>query len=136
MIFQLKCTIADLAATSKDELEEVVSKLIDSDRYGRHFFVLSREHCDWITSNLNLSERDHAHLVSIREQYAVRGGLLDVASTYVNVVLGNASVSLNNTNSFIIGHKQLMAGAYLLIQGGLVVEDIDTDYEFLSTDIY
>ena len=129
MIFYLKCTVADLTATSKDELEEVVSKLIDSDRYGRHYFVLNRKLCDWIKSNLNLSEHDRAHLVSIREQYAVRGGLLDVAYTYVKVVLGDTAVSLKSTNSFVIGHKQLIEGSYLLTQGGLVVEDIDTDYE-------
>ena len=127
MIFRLQCTVDELARTRKDELEDVFSKLIDADRSGRHFFISPRELCDWIVENIDLSGRDCAHLVSIREQYAVRGGLVAVARPYVDVTIGDASVSFDGMNTFFVGHRSLIEGRYLSSSTGFIVEDIGAD---------
>lgn len=127
MIFHLQCAVGDLAASCKSELEEVFSRLIDADRAGRHFFVSRRELCLWAVENLPLAGRERTHLVSISKQYATRGGLLASARGFADVVIGDSRVVIHGENRFLIGHKALIEGEYLLRSTGLVVEDVEID---------
>ena len=127
MIFQLQCTVDELAGASPDQVEEVFSNLIDADRSGRHFFLLPRRLSNWAIAALQLSGRDFAHLNLIREQYAVRWGLLKVARAYVNVRVGGSSITFDGKGEFSIGHQRLIQGDYLLSKTCLVVEDMVSD---------
>ena len=133
MIFELQCSVGDLTASCEDELEEVFSKLVDADRSGRHFFILRRELCAWAVENLSLSKRDRTHLVAIGEQYATRGGLLEVADGFVSIVIGNSGVALHGDSEFLIGHRALIDGEYLSHGTSLVVEDVETDGKAVQT---
>ena len=132
MIFQVKCTVEELAGTCPDELEEIFSNLIDADRSGRHFFVLKRELCGWIINNIELSRINRTHLNSIREKYSSRGGLLKVAGAYVNITIGNAPITLDERDVFSIGHKLLLKGKYLLNESYLIVENSQSDGELYN----
>ena len=133
MIFQLACTVAALAAASSEEMEDLFSRLLDADRVGRHFFVAERQLCDWAYQNLDLSGRDRGHLMTVREQYASRQGLVTGALARVNVLIGNRAVSLAAKGRFEIGHRALLGGEYLLRKVSLVVEDIDSDAALYRT---
>ena len=127
MIFCLQSTVEELSDAENGELEVVFSQLIESDRSGRHFFISRRELCKWAVENLYLSQRDKTYLTSIHEKYAVRGDMLRAARVYVNVVLGDGSVSFDGKKTFIIGHKVLIKGEYLSNTTSFVVEDADAD---------
>lgn len=129
MIFQLECTAQELASASREELEVVFSKLIDADRSGKHFMVSRRDLCEWAAGNLEMSRRDRAHLVSVREKYAVRGNLLEEAQVYVKVTIGNDGISFDGNRIFSIGHTRLISGEYVSTKSGFVVEDVDADGE-------
>ena len=132
MIFRLACKIQDLACASKSELEDVFSNLIDADRSGKHFFICRRELCEWATLNLALSRRDYSHLISIREEYAVRGGLVDVAHAYVDVTIGINAIAFDGDRVFSVGHQVLVDGEFLSRSASFVMEDIDTDHKLYS----
>ena len=127
MIFQLACTVAVLAGAAEQEIEDLFSSLLEADRVGRHFFVAKRQLCDWAYQNLDLSGRDRGHLMSVREQYAGRQGLVTRALARVNVVIGNRAVSVTGEGMFEIGHRALLGGEYLSRKVSLVLEDIDSD---------
>lgn len=129
MIFRLQSTVEELSDTENGELEDVFAQLIESDRSGRHFFISRRELCKWAVENLHLSQRDKTYLTSIHEKYAVRGDMLRVARVYVNVVLGDGSVSFDGKKTFVIGHRALLNGQYLSTCTSFVVEDSDSDIQ-------
>ncbi len=127
MIFQLQCTIEELTGACRVELQDVFSNLINADRSGKHFFVLQRKLCKWATENLELSGNDFSHLELIREQYTVRGGLLNIACVYVKVTIGDGPVTYDRKNTFSIGHQRLLEGKDLLNKSCLIVEDFESD---------
>lgn len=132
MIFKLQCSVRDLAALREEELEEVFALLVDADRSGRHFSILRRELCAWAAENLSLAKRERTHLIAIGEQYATRGGMLEVAGGLVSVVIGDSEVAMHGENGFVIGHRALIEGEYLSRVTSLVVEDVESDGRMYS----
>ena len=116
----------ELQNADQEQLEEAFGKLIESDRSGYHYLVLTREQCRWATSELELSGRDKHHLNRIKEDYATRGNLPNEARVIVNVTIGNDEVAFYGGSCFAIGHLNLIAHEYLL-KSVLVVEDIEAD---------
>ena len=127
MIFYLECSVHDLAAADRGELEDLFSGLVDADRFGRHFFVAQREHCTWAMENLELSGQSRAHLDSIREKYPERYSLIKNEYAHVNVILGADCVSVDGAATFSVGHKKLLEGEYLQSKTSLVTEDVERD---------
>ncbi len=127
MIYQLDCTREELASASRDELEDVFSRLVDADRAGRHFFIVRRDLCEWARRNLRLSRLDSARLATIKEEYAIRGALLEDSHVCVKVRIGNSGVRCDRGLGFSIGHECLVSGEYLLVSAGFVVEDLTSD---------
>ena len=129
MIFFLDCRVDDLVGTCRGELEDLFSRLVEADRFGRHFFVARRELCEWAAENLELAGRDRAHLGTIREEFAERYGLVDGSSVHVSVRLGYGDVSFDGQSTFLIGHRVLLEGEYLGRSVAFVTEDTETDAE-------
>ena len=127
MIFVLDCEVEDLAAARRAQIEGLFSRLIGADRFGRHFFVSTRKLCDWALTHLQLAGSDRAHLRTIREEFAIRYGLVDASSAHVCVRLGCDDVSFDGGSVFTIGHKVLLEGQYLERSSSFVTEDRESD---------
>ena len=132
MIFTLRCTVNELAGAPREQLEAAFSRLVDSDRSGRHYFILQRELSRWAVANLQLSGRDLAHLKRLQEEYTIRGGLLEDARACVDVTIGGAAITIDGEDAFSIGLQPLVQGEYLLSRTCLVVEDAHSDGELYS----
>ena len=138
MIFHLECSIQNLADVDRVELEDLFSRLVEADRFGRHFFVARRELCEWAVQQLELSGSVRAHLTSIREEYTERYALIGNSRAHTNVTLSLEDVSFDGRSTFCVGHRALLDGEYLWRSTSFVVEDGRTDaqlYEHLLGEV-
>ena len=132
MIFHLDCSINELETANANEMEETIARLVDADRSGKHFFVLKRELCGWAIDNLELSRLDKEHLITIREDYAGRGGLPRLAKAVIKVRIGSDAVSFDGDGIFSVGHVELIQGEYLSSSAVFVMEDVAADGRLYS----
>ncbi|HCQ58777.1 hypothetical protein [uncultured Roseovarius sp.] len=127
MIFLLDETSEQLEAQDGAQVEDLFSRLIETDRRGRHYFVLSRVLADWALENLALSARHKSHLVGIREQYAMRGALPKSSGVFLQIGFESIGVCQMNEGFFKIGVDAFLAGEYAESRAALVLEDIVND---------
>lgn len=85
MIITFSATNAQLEAIGVPRIEDLVNRLVDADRAGRHLVVLDRALADWIVAHTTLSANVRSHLVSIRQSFAVRGTMPSVATAYLMI---------------------------------------------------
>ncbi len=129
MIFLLDCSVSQIASANPIEIEQLFTKLIDADRAGRHYFVVTRQLCNWAVSNVQLSGRDRGHLIGIQQKFAQRGGLPQASKSVVKLLIGGQGISFDGTSTFSIGHREFIAGEFSNTRTSLIVEDINDDID-------
>lgn len=127
MIISLPQSPEELATHDKGEIEDLFCRLIEADRRGRHFFILSRSSAKWALKELSLSSKQVSHLTSLGESYSVRGGLPEAAENRLLICLSDQAVSKDENGTFYIGVRSFLRGSYSEASTALVLEDLVSD---------
>ncbi len=115
-----------LEAENKDELADFYAELVRASFRSIHLVVCSRDTCKWVSENLQISEREKAHLNHIREKFTEYGALKKSAYSSLTILLGSQPISETEPKHFSIGHMSLLDSDYL-DPAQLLVENNNTD---------
>lgn len=129
MIITFSATNAQLEAIGVPRIEDLVNRLVDADRAGRHLVVLDRALADWIVAHTTLSANVRSHLVSIRQSFAVRGTMPSVATAYLMISPDFTEIQCNDGRTFTIGVEEFLKGRFPDFPAALVLEDVVSDGE-------
>lgn len=127
MLITLSATGVQLEALGAAIVEDLVNRLIEADRAGRHLVVIDRKLADWIEAHTTLSVNVRSHLVSIRQAYATRGTMPSVATSYLVVSPDFTEIQCDDGKTYTIGVKEFLRGQLPDLPAALVLEDVVSD---------
>lgn len=127
MIITLSATEAQLEAIGAARVEDLVNRLIEADRAGRHLVVLDRTIADWILAHTTLSVNVRSHLVAIRQSFATRGTMPSVAASYLMISPDFTEIQCDDGKKFTIGVEEFLRGRFPDFPAALVLEDVVSD---------
>jgi len=127
MIITLSATNHELVVIGPAKVEDLVNRLIEADRAGRHLVVFERLTVDWIVANTTLSVNVQSHLISIRQSFATRGTMASVATSFLEISPVFGEIQCEDSRRFTIGVDEFLRGRFPDFATAFVLEDVVSD---------
>lgn len=129
MLISLSVTNTQLEFIGSAKVEDLVNRLVQADRAGRHLVVIDRNTVDWIIENTTLSLNVKSHLISIRQSFTTRGAMPSVATSCLVVSPDFQEIRCEDDdgNRFVIGVDEFLRGSFSDFPTAFVLEDIVSD---------
>lgn len=131
MLIYLNFSVDEAAAADPQELELLISGLLQTTANGLHLVIINRKLCEWAKETINFNNRELAQLDRLREFYTQTGGLVSIAKSILRIEIGDAQLAEYDAHKYRIGHRAFLRSNYSEASR-LLIEHIENDGDMLE----
>jgi hypothetical protein len=129
MIFEISATESQLVSSNRSLLIDVVCELLRAHRMGHHFLILTTDVANWLLAEIQLSAREHATLVRVRNLFAQSSSLRNKALMRVVIDLAHKSGPVIDGNRLAVNLQDFSTLSHFE-KTRLLVENSESDGKF------
>lgn len=126
MIIYFQSSDSELSSAKTNDLEVLISDLMDAAIKGRHHVIIERDTAKWLFDNINIIGQRKSKLENLIQNNATRSSIIKIAPIYLSVIIGELGLTEVADGKYRIGHTSL-AKTELLDKPHFAVENSIND---------